>query len=245
MSCLSVESTVTVPQTIMWFTWSTSTANWTTDNTLKSPALTTFAIFRCTNRSPGNKSRTVVSGTRESEHPIHKIWGCWLFAKLGKSNGFSRSWRSAHVRLRSRRVVIGVCAVYRGKGSSPSLGGVWGNILVKRRDCWNCKLSREDNFNCRGKRPADKDGPLEILVVFSTCWNVPNWNKLNTFRPRIPAIYSETLGNCSRCGVRFIFCACMYLQCGDIIDSVTAFALRVPYGKRRRPEIRNPIIFSF
>lgn len=46
-----------------------------------------FAIFRWTNISPGSRSRMVVSGTRESLHPIHRIWGCCALASDGKRAG--------------------------------------------------------------------------------------------------------------------------------------------------------------
>lgn len=35
-----------------------------------------FATFLCTNNSPGLNPTTSSAGTRESEQPIHKYYGC-------------------------------------------------------------------------------------------------------------------------------------------------------------------------
>jgi hypothetical protein len=61
--------------------------------------------------SPGSRSSTVVSGTRESEQPIHKIWGLWPFAILGNNWGSCSACLAAHARLRSRSVDMGDSAV--------------------------------------------------------------------------------------------------------------------------------------
>ena len=54
---------------------------------LASEVCKTLAIFLCTKTSPGLRPRTVVSGTRESEHPSHRIFGDWPFARVGRSSG--------------------------------------------------------------------------------------------------------------------------------------------------------------
>ena len=38
----------------------------------------------------------MVSGTRESEQPIHRIWGCWPEARVGKRSGLALAVAWAH-----------------------------------------------------------------------------------------------------------------------------------------------------
>lgn len=68
-----------------------------------SPFAMTFAMFRCTKTSPGMRSMTVVSGTLESEHPIHRILGCCEWVKDGKKPGVDEVTRSDHTLFLSSR----------------------------------------------------------------------------------------------------------------------------------------------
>lgn len=55
-----------------------------------------LAMLRCTKTSPGRRPRTVVSGMRESEQPIQRIWGFWPEARVGKRSGCSEAVAWAH-----------------------------------------------------------------------------------------------------------------------------------------------------
>lgn len=56
-------------------------------------------MLRWTKTSPGFKPRMVVSGHRASEQPIHRISGCWPFARLGNRPGFDCATAVAQVLL--------------------------------------------------------------------------------------------------------------------------------------------------
>jgi hypothetical protein len=64
--------------------------------TLRSVACTIFAMLRCTKTSPGSRSRMVVSGHLESEHPIHRISGDWPLASFGNRSGLASAVFEAH-----------------------------------------------------------------------------------------------------------------------------------------------------
>jgi len=46
-----------------------------------------LAMLRWAKMEPGGRFSSVVSGTRESEQPSQRIWGCWPFARVGKRSG--------------------------------------------------------------------------------------------------------------------------------------------------------------
>src|SRR5690606_13790551 len=90
----------------MCSTLSTSIAYWITDRQLRSVCTTTLATLRWTKTSPGAMSMIWLAGTRESEHPIQRYFGCWIFDSRAKKPGSSASTRSDQMRLRSRRSCI-------------------------------------------------------------------------------------------------------------------------------------------
>src|SRR5690606_13022831 len=71
------------------------TANWITDRQLRSVCTTTLAMLRWTNTSPGAMSTIWLAGTRESEQPIHRNLGVWIFDRRWKKLGSSASMREA------------------------------------------------------------------------------------------------------------------------------------------------------
>ena len=81
---------------------------------LKSVGWTTLAMFRWTKTSPGSRSRIVVSGHLESEHPIHRISGDWPLARAGKRSGFSEAFLEAH------SLFLGSAALYLSPESNVS-----------------------------------------------------------------------------------------------------------------------------
>lgn len=64
--------------------------------------LTTLAMLRWVKTSPGLKPRTVVSGTRESEQPIHRMGGAWPLADSEKKFCSFFAVSSAHCLLLCR-----------------------------------------------------------------------------------------------------------------------------------------------
>src|SRR5271163_2112977 len=93
---------------MMCLTFSRSTANWITDRQFRSVCTTTFAMFLCTNTSPGGRPMIWLAGTRESEQPIHRYSGvCWC-ASREKYSGSSDSLRATHCSLLSNRWASGL-----------------------------------------------------------------------------------------------------------------------------------------
>lgn len=82
------------PPQLLWPTTTTCsmptawTAKVRTLNALSSSKRNWLAMLRVTKKSPGLASQTSVSGTRESQHPIHKILGSCTFARCAASSGF-------------------------------------------------------------------------------------------------------------------------------------------------------------
>ena len=75
-------------------TFSTSTANCSTDRQFRSVWTTTLATLRWTNSSPGSRPTISLAGTRLSEQPIHRYSGaCWPASRV--KNAGSRLTRSA------------------------------------------------------------------------------------------------------------------------------------------------------
>jgi hypothetical protein len=97
---------------MMCFTRRMSTANWITDRQFRSLCTTTFAMFRCTNTSPGGRPMIWLAGTRESEQPIHRYSGaCWSASRV-KNSGSSASWRLTHASLLAKRCESGLSWVF-------------------------------------------------------------------------------------------------------------------------------------
>src|SRR5690606_37774640 len=71
---------------------------------------------------PGAMSMIWLAGTRESEQPIHRYFGCWILDSRAKNPGSSASTRSDQMRLRSRRSCIR-CMGIRGAGEKGSGSG--------------------------------------------------------------------------------------------------------------------------
>ena len=61
-----------------------------------------LAMLRCVNTSPGWQPRIVVSGIRESAHPIQRILGDWPLADSAKKEGFVVPSLEAHSSLKAR-----------------------------------------------------------------------------------------------------------------------------------------------
>lgn len=77
----------------------------------RSVGLMTFAMLRVTKISPGARPVMVSAGTRESEHPIHKIFGACDLARVGRKSGLSDFSLADHALLFSRARLKGSAAV--------------------------------------------------------------------------------------------------------------------------------------
>ena len=64
-----------------------------------------LAMLRSTKTSPGFLPSTVVSGTRESQHPIQRMSGAWPFALFLKNSGSLAAMSEAQILLAWREAV--------------------------------------------------------------------------------------------------------------------------------------------
>lgn len=74
------------PHRTILFTLRQLTANSKVDSVERSLGLQILATERQLNTSPGNTPRQF-SFTRESEHAMNRVCGCWPFAFVGKRSG--------------------------------------------------------------------------------------------------------------------------------------------------------------
>jgi hypothetical protein len=70
-----------------------------------SPSCRILAMLRWTKTSPGWRPRIVVSGQRESEQPIQRIWGDWPEAREGRSVGCVAVMEARQLEFEARREV--------------------------------------------------------------------------------------------------------------------------------------------
>ena len=143
----------------MWDTLRTPTANSTTAREDMSEACRILAMLRWTNTSPGCRPRRVVSGTRESEQPSHRMAGDCPLARVGKRSGWDLETEDAQSLLEVRALVkasmnksISVyeklsrlqtfVAVHVGSRSS-TVGPLPAARLLGVSRFWSCEVSRQ------------------------------------------------------------------------------------------------------